>query len=91
AMLSARGGLDAEVDDLSSLHRATLTLDVTKGSSWNRHPLAGKVAASVSALGDPPGAFATAAPAQPHALPGGLWVDQLDVDLQLGPNRVRAQ
>ncbi|MEK0096896.1 hypothetical protein, partial [Bordetella pertussis] len=36
-------------------------------------------------------AFATAAPAQPHALPGGLWVDQLDVDLQLGPNRVRAQ
>ncbi|WP_154977927.1 hypothetical protein, partial [Bordetella pertussis] len=63
AMLSARGGLDAEVDDLSSLHRATLTLDVTKGSSWNRHPLAGKVAASVSALGDPPGAFATAAPA----------------------------
>lgn len=91
AMLSARGGLDAEVDDLSRLHRATLTLDVTKGSSWNRHPLAGKVAASVSALGDPPGAFATAAPAQPHALPGGLRVDQLDVDLQLGPNRVRAQ
>ncbi|CCN17125.1 putative exported protein [Bordetella bronchiseptica MO211] len=71
AMLSARGGLDAEVDDLSRLHRATLTLDVTKGSSWNRHPLAGKVAASVSALGDPPGAFATAASAQPHAETAG--------------------
>ena len=104
ALLNARATLQAEVAGLHTLRRAAVDLSIGEGSRWNRQPLSGKLAgrletAAATAAADPPSATGPQDPsATPAASSGGLpglpagWrLEDLDADLRLGPNRVRAQ
>lgn len=87
AVLSAEAELDAELQDLSVLRQATLSLKLGEDSRWNRQPLSGRIAAE----------WATRVPAEGEAaarqglpgLPAGASIPRFETDLKLGPNRIR--
>lgn len=106
AVVSANAQLSAEFENLSQLRQAAIDLRFEDGARWNRQVLAGTVKAQVdiaapaAAPAAPPtadgaaraGADAATPPAAATAdLLAGLRIHGLDVDLKLGPNRVRAQ
>lgn len=98
AVLSANAQLSAEFENLSRLRQAAIDLRFEDGTRWNKQALAGMVQAQVEvaapASTPPAGAGADAAAAANAAtaeLLAGLRIHGLDVDLKLGPNRVRAQ
>jgi len=89
ALLSARMAVDAQVADAYDLRQAYVQADIAKGSRWNKQALAGTLKGRVDALPPPASGSATAAaPADPLA---GFQLRDLQLDLALGPNRVRAQ
>lgn len=94
AVLSANAQLSAEFENLSRLRQAAIDLRFEDGTRWNKQTLAGMVKAQVEvaapAANAPAGAGADAAAATAELL-AGLRIHGLDVDLKLGPNRVRAQ
>jgi len=87
AVVSANAQLSAEFENVSQLRQAAIDLRFDDGARWNRQVLAGTVKAQVDI------AAPAANPATPAAadLLAGLRIHGLDVDLKLGPNRVRAQ
>lgn len=96
AVLSANAQLSAEFENLSRLRQAAIDLRFEDGTRWNKQALAGMVQAQVEvaapAANPPAGADAAAAAnAATAELLAGLRIHGLDVDLKLGPNRVRAQ
>ncbi|WP_431194639.1 translocation/assembly module TamB domain-containing protein [Achromobacter insuavis] len=106
AVVSANAQLSAEFENLSQLRQAAIDLRFEDGARWNKQVLAGTVKAQVdiaapaAAPAAPPtadgaaraGADAATPPAAATAdLLAGLRIHGLDVDLKLGPNRVRAQ
>ena len=107
AVVSANAQLNAEFENLSQLRQAAIDLRFEDGARWNRQVLAGTVKAQVdiaapaatNPAASPPadgaaraGADAATPPAAATAdLLAGLRIHGLDVDLKLGPNRVRAQ
>lgn len=106
AVVSANAQLSAEFENLSQLRQAAIDLRFEDGARWNRQVLAGTVKAQVdiaapaaNPAAPPPadgatraGADAATPPAAATAdLLAGLRIHGLDVDLKLGPNRVRAQ
>lgn len=104
AVVSANAQLSAEFENLSQLRQAAIDLRFEDGARWNRQVLAGTVKAQVdiaapaAAPAAPPpadgatraGADAATPPATADLL-AGLRIHGLDVDLKLGPNRIRAQ
>ncbi|GAB1840605.1 translocation/assembly module TamB domain-containing protein [Achromobacter xylosoxidans] len=95
-VLSANAQLSAEFENLSRLRQAAIDLRFEDGTRWNKQALAGMVQAQVEvaapAANPPAGADAAAAAnAATAELLAGLRIHGLDVDLKLGPNRVRAQ
>ncbi|WP_428993842.1 translocation/assembly module TamB domain-containing protein [Achromobacter insuavis] len=106
AVVSANAQLSAEFENLSQLRQAAIDLRFEDGARWNKQVLAGTVKAqvdiaapAVAPAAPPPadgaaraGADAATPPAAATAdLLAGLRIHGLDVDLKLGPNRVRAQ
>ncbi|MDQ2187600.1 translocation/assembly module TamB domain-containing protein [Alcaligenaceae bacterium A4P071] len=91
ALLTTDLAFSAELRDQSTLQRAQVDLTVAEGSRWNKQPLAGKVAARVAtdALAAP-AAAGQAQSAEAEAL-AGFRIDNVDIDLKLGPNKVQAQ
>src|SRR5690606_31302753 len=91
ALLSARVTVDAQVAGAYELRHAQVQASVASGSRWNKHPLAGTLAGRLDALpaapSDRPGAPGTSQ-ADPLA---GYQLRDLNLDLTLGPNRLRAQ
>ncbi|WP_116521938.1 translocation/assembly module TamB domain-containing protein [Achromobacter insuavis] len=106
AVVSANAQLSAEFENLSQLRQAAIDLRFEDGARWNKQVLAGTVKAQVdiaapaaAPTAPPPadgaaraGGDAATPPAAATAdLLAGLRIHGLDVDLKLGPNRVRAQ
>lgn len=106
AVVSANAQLSAEFENLSQLRQAAIDLRFEDGARWNKQVLAGTVKAQVdiaapaAAPAAPPPADGTARAGADAATPpaaatadllAGLRIHGLDVDLKLGPNRVRAQ
>lgn len=106
AVVSANAQLSAEFENLSQLRQAAIDLRFEDGARWNKQVLAGTVKAQVD-IAAPAAAPAAPPPADGAARAGadaatppaaattdllaGLRIHGLDVDLKLGPNRVRAQ
>ncbi|WP_431189340.1 translocation/assembly module TamB domain-containing protein [Achromobacter spanius] len=86
AVLTVRGDVQADIENLSQLRHAAVDLRFEDGTRWNKQPLTGSVKAQVD--------IAAAAPAttpSPTADPlAGLRIHGLDVDLKLGRNRIQA-
>nr|WP_167334287.1 translocation/assembly module TamB domain-containing protein [Achromobacter insuavis] len=106
AVVSANAQLSAEFENLSQLRQAAIDLRFEDGARWNKQVLAGTVKAQVdiaapaAAPAAPPTADGAARAGADAATPpaaattdllAGLHIHGLDVDLKLGPNRVRAQ
>lgn len=106
AVVSANAQLSAEFENLSQLRQAAIDLRFEDGARWNKQVLAGTVKAQVdiaapaAAPAAPPSADGAARAVADAATPpaaatadllAGLRIHDLDVDLKLGPNRVRAQ
>ena len=106
AVVSANAQLSAEFENLSQLRQAAIDLRFEDGARWNKQVLAGTVKAQVdiaapaAAPAAPPTADGAARAGADAATPpaaattdllAGLRIHGLDVDLKLGPNRVRAQ
>lgn len=91
ALLTTDLAFSAELRDQSALQQAQVDLTVAEGSRWNKQPLAGKVAARVAT----DTLAAPAAPGQPQSAEAealaGFRIDNVDIDLKLGPNKVQAQ
>lgn len=91
ARLSASVAVDAQVAGAYELRHAQVQASVAPGSRWNQHPLAGTLAGRVDALPAPPAAK-PGAPGEVRADPlAGYQLRDLNLDLTLGPNRLRAQ
>lgn len=85
AVLTVRGDVRADIENLSQLRHAAVDLRFEEGTRWNRQPLSGALKAQVdiAAAGDEP--------ASPDADPlAGLRIHGLDVDLKLGRNQIQA-
>ncbi|CAB3656569.1 hypothetical protein LMG26696_03137 [Achromobacter pulmonis] len=103
AVVSATAQLSAEFENLSQLRQAAIDLRFEEGARWNRQTLAGTAKAELdidapAAAAVPPETGARPAPGGPAGagaaaadLLAGLRIHGLDLDLKLGPNRVRAQ
>jgi len=92
AVLSARMAVDAQVAGAYELRQAYVQADIAKGSRWNRQALAGTLAGRLDALPPAPARPQAADAAAPAADPlAGYQLRDLQLDLTLGPNRVRAQ
>lgn len=87
AVLTVRGDLQADIENLSQLRHAAVDLRFEEGTRWNKQPLTGGLKAQVDIAAPDAAAPAVAAP-DPLA---GLRIHGLDVDLKLGRNRVQAQ
>ncbi|WP_447991606.1 translocation/assembly module TamB domain-containing protein [Achromobacter spanius] len=105
AVLTVRGDVQADIENLSQLRHAAVDLRFEDGTRWNKQPLTGSLKAQVdiAAVADATAADATAANAaaadaavattspSPTADPlAGLRIHGLDVDLKLGRNRIQA-
>ena len=91
ALLSARVTVDAQVAGAYELRHAQVQAFVASGSRWNKHPLAGTLAGRLDALPAAPSAR-SGAPGASQADPlAGYQLRDLNLDLTLGPNRLRAQ
>lgn len=100
AVLTVRGDVQADIENLSQLRHAAVDLRFEDGTRWNKQPLTGSLKAQVdiAAAADAAVADATAADAavattspSPTADPlAGLRIHGLDVDLKLGRNRIQA-
>lgn len=87
AVLTVRGDVQADIENLSQLRHAAADLRFEEGTRWNKQPLTGALKAQVD-IAAPADA---AAPAAPEADPlAGLRIHGLDVDLKLGRNRIQA-
>lgn len=84
ALLTVRGNVQADVENMSQLRHAAVDLRFEEGSRWNKQPLSGAVKAQVDLAAAP----AATAPAVADPL-AGLRIHGLDVDLKLGRNRVQ--
>lgn len=85
AVLTVRGDVRAEIENLSQLRHAAVDLRFEEGTRWNRQPLSGELKAQVDI------AAAGAEPAAPEGDPlAGLRIHGLDVDLKLGRNQIQA-
>ncbi|RPJ93833.1 translocation/assembly module TamB domain-containing protein [Achromobacter xylosoxidans] len=95
AVLTVRGDVQADIENLSQLRHAAVDLRFEEGTRWNKQPLTGALKAQVdiAAATDSGGpAAAPNAAAAPEADPlAGLRIHGLDVDLKLGRNRVQAK
>ncbi|WP_447922811.1 translocation/assembly module TamB domain-containing protein [Achromobacter aegrifaciens] len=81
AVLTVRGDVQADIENLSQLRHAAVDLRFEEGTRWNKQPLTGALKAQVD----------IAAAADPEADPlAGLRIHGLDVDLKLGRNRIQA-
>ncbi len=105
AVLTVRGDVQADIENLSQLRHAAIDLRFEEGTRWNKQPLTGSLKAQVdiAAVADATAADAAAADAtaadaaaastspSPTADPlAGLRIHGLDVDLKLGRNRIQA-
>ena len=91
ALLTTDLAFSAELRDQSALQHAQVDLTVAEGSRWNKQPLAGKVAARVATdTLATPAAPGQSQSAEAEAL-AGFRIDNVDIDLKLGPNKVQAQ
>lgn len=93
AVLTVRGDVQADIENLSQLRHAAVDLRFEDGTRWNKHPLTGALKAQVDIAAPDaatPGATTTSADAALDPL-AGLRIHGLDVDLKLGRNRVQAK
>ncbi|CAB3650216.1 translocation/assembly module TamB domain-containing protein [Achromobacter pestifer] len=87
AMLTVRGDVQADIENLSQLRHAAVDLRFEDGTRWNKQPLTGGLKVQV----DIAASDAAAQPIDPAVDPlAGLRIHGLDVDLKLGRNRVQA-
>lgn len=86
AVLTVRGDVQADIENLSQLRHAAVDLRFEEGTRWNKQPLTGALKAQVD-IAAAAAADAAAAEADPLA---GLRIHGLDVDLKLGRNRIQA-
>jgi len=105
ALLTVRGDVQADIENLSQLRHAAVDLRFEEGTRWNKQPLTGALKAQVdiaaagaaavetaAAASSTDAAAAGAAPVAPDADPlAGLRIHGLDVDLKLGRNRIQAK
>lgn len=93
AVLTVRGDVQADIENLSQLRHAAVDLRFEDGTRWNKQPLTGALKAQVDiAAPDAATPAAAATPADPSLDPlAGLRIHGLDVDLKLGRNRVQAK
>lgn len=93
AVLTVRGDVQADIENLSQLRHAAVDLRFEDGTRWNKQPLTGALKAQVD-LAAPqaptPGAGTPAGSAEPDPL-AGLRIHGLDVDVKLGRNRIQAK
>lgn len=96
AVLTVRGDVQADIENLSQLRHAAVDLRFEEGTRWNKQPLTGALKAQVDIAAAAGAAAAGAAAAgataaDPEADPlAGLRIHGLDVDLKLGRNRIQA-
>ena len=94
ALLTVRGDVQADIENLSQLRHAAVDLRFEEGTRWNKQPLTGalkaqvNIAAPANTPADTPASAAVPADADPLA---GLRIHGLDVDLKLGRNRIQAK
>lgn len=95
AVLTVRGDVQADIENLSQLRHAAVDLRFEEGTRWNKQPLTGALKAQVDIDAATNSAESAAVPngaASPEADPlAGLRIHGLDVDLKLGRNRVQAR
>ncbi|MBD9382509.1 translocation/assembly module TamB domain-containing protein [Achromobacter sp. ACM02] len=95
AVLTVRGDVQADIENLSQLRHAAVDLRFEEGTRWNKQPLTGALKAQVDIAAATNSAESAAVPngaASPEADPlAGLRIHGLDVDLKLGRNRVQAR
>lgn len=93
AVLTVRGDVQADIENLSQLRHAAVDLRFEDGTRWNKQPLTGALKAQVDIAAPDAATPGTAAtPADPSLDPlAGLRIHGLDVDLKLGRNRVQAK
>ncbi|WP_370881517.1 translocation/assembly module TamB domain-containing protein [Achromobacter aegrifaciens] len=95
AVLTVRGDVQADIENLSQLRHAAVDLRFEEGTRWNKQPLTGALKAQVDIAAATNSAESAAVPngaALPEADPlAGLRIHGLDVDLKLGRNRVQAR
>ncbi|WP_370540103.1 translocation/assembly module TamB domain-containing protein [Achromobacter sp. ACM03] len=95
AVLTVRGDVQADIENLSRLRHAAVDLRFEEGTRWNKQPLTGALKAQVDIAAATNSAESAAVPngaALPEADPlAGLRIHGLDVDLKLGRNRVQAR
>ena len=90
AVLTVRGDVQADIENLSQLRHAAVDLRFEEGTRWNKQPLTGSLKAQVDIAAAADAAAATTSPS-PTADPlAGLRIHGLDVDLKLGRNRIQA-
>ncbi|NMK47123.1 translocation/assembly module TamB domain-containing protein [Achromobacter sp. Bel] len=93
AVLTVRGDVQADIENLSQLRHAAVDLRFEDGTRWNKQPLTGALKAQVDIAAPDaatPDATATSAEAALDPL-AGLRIHGLDVDLKLGRNRIQAK
>jgi translocation and assembly module TamB len=96
AHLSADGAFELDLRNHQTLERAKVDLTVAPGSKWNGQPLLGRIHGLIGTgegteKGIANGTANSQAPRADTADPmAGFQIDNLDVDLTLGRNRVRA-
>ncbi|WP_088142568.1 translocation/assembly module TamB domain-containing protein [Achromobacter xylosoxidans] len=99
ALLTVRGDVQADIENLSQLRHAAVDLRFEEGTRWNKQPLTGAlkaqvdIAAPANTPADTPASAAVPTEAAaPDADPlAGLRIHGLDVDLKLGRNRIQAK
>ncbi|WP_374762731.1 translocation/assembly module TamB domain-containing protein [Achromobacter aegrifaciens] len=95
AVLTVRGDVQADIENLSQLRHAAVDLRFEEGTRWNKQPLTGALKAQVdiaAATNSAESAAVLNGAALPEADPlAGLRIHGLDVDLKLGRNRVQAR
>lgn len=92
AVLTVRGDVQADVENLSQLRHAAIDLRFEEGTRWNKQPLTGGLKAQVDIAAAVAAATATAPTTDAAVDPlAGLRIHGLDVDLKLGRNRVQVQ
>ncbi|KAG1466625.1 hypothetical protein G6F57_013229 [Rhizopus arrhizus] len=93
AVLTVRGDVQADIENLSQLRHAAVDLRFEDGTRWNKQPLTGALKAQVDLAAPDAATPGTAAPPADPALDplAGLRIHGLDVDLKLGRNRVQAK
>lgn len=95
AVLTVRGDVQADIENLSQLRHAAVDLRFEEGTRWNKQPLTGALKAQVDIAAATNNGGPAAVPngaAAPEADPlAGLRIHGLDVDLKLGRNRVQAR